>query len=356
MAERLRYVNTASTAGGDGTTNATTGTTRAYASLSAWEAASQADLVTAGDTARVLCEGATADTTVCDINGWTTGASNGITVEVSQANRHTGKKNTAKYRLEANQRYYSPLKVTEEYVRLIGLQIIQLGAYSDGGHGLFFLMGSTAGRIEIENCLVINEGGATTGQGSCGVEFGSNDIRVSTRIRNSTFINWRYGIVLASSQSANITYILHNNTVANSAVNGITTSGYPGVGFTNTVIKKNNLVYGSGTSDYAQDADLSRTTLTNTTNVSEDATSPNVGGRSKTFTFVDAAGLDFHLSASDVGAKALGTDLSADADWAFSDDIDGQTRPGTWSAGSDEPISGAQSPLLPFLQTQGAFL
>ena len=54
MAVITRYVNTAS-AGGDGTTNAESGATAAYASLNAWEAAEATDLVTAGDSHIVYC-------------------------------------------------------------------------------------------------------------------------------------------------------------------------------------------------------------------------------------------------------------------------------------------------------------
>lgn len=41
----------------------------------------------------------------------------------------------------------------------------------------------------------------------------------------------------------------------------------------------------------------------------------------QTFTFVNAAGHDFHLAAGDAGAQGLGTSLSADGKYAFDDDI-----------------------------------
>jgi hypothetical protein len=43
-----RYVNVASTSGGDGTTNATAGANRAYASLSEWEDQRDADITATG--------------------------------------------------------------------------------------------------------------------------------------------------------------------------------------------------------------------------------------------------------------------------------------------------------------------
>ena len=80
MANIVRYVNTASTAGGDGTTNATTGANRAYASLNEWEAAEQTDLVTDTDTHELFCTGTAIDSATTTILGWTTSALYDITI------------------------------------------------------------------------------------------------------------------------------------------------------------------------------------------------------------------------------------------------------------------------------------
>jgi hypothetical protein len=54
-------------------------------------------------------------------------------------------------------------------------------------------------------------------------------------------------------------------------------------------------------------------------------------------TFVDAANGDFHLvSASAVGATA---GLSDPGSGLFSDDMDGQTRTGTWNRGPDQFVT-----------------
>lgn len=70
MADTIRYVNTGSTAGGDGTTNNTTGATRAYASLSEAESSEQGT-ISSGDRLLIYCDGSTMDSTVVDIAGWT---------------------------------------------------------------------------------------------------------------------------------------------------------------------------------------------------------------------------------------------------------------------------------------------
>ena len=58
----------------------------------------------------------------------------------------------------------------------------------------------------------------------------------------------------------------------------------------------------------------------------------------QTFSFVDAAMKDFHLAATDTGALTYGTDLSADPNYPFSTDIDGEARPhgASWDIGFDE--------------------
>jgi hypothetical protein len=65
--------------------------------------------------------------------------------------------------------------------------------------------------------------------------------------------------------------------------------------------------------------------------------------------FVDEDGDDFHLNASDTVAKNKGTDLSGDSYLPFSDDIDGQTRSGTWDIGADEYVA-AGNPYYAYAQ------
>lgn len=55
-------------------------------------------------------------------------------------------------------------------------------------------------------------------------------------------------------------------------------------------------------------------------------------------TFVFAGSGDYHLDSTDTGARGKGTDLSSDGTYAFSDDIDGDTR-SAWDAGADEYVA-----------------
>jgi len=51
--------------------------------------------------------------------------------------------------------------------------------------------------------------------------------------------------------------------------------------------------------------------------------------------FKDPGSNDYHLDSSDTAARGNGTDLSADANFPFDDDIDGDTR-SAWDIGFDE--------------------
>ncbi len=52
-------------------------------------------------------------------------------------------------------------------------------------------------------------------------------------------------------------------------------------------------------------------------------------------TYVNSAS-DWHLGTTDTAALAKGADLSADANFPFSTDIDGETRSAPWDIGADK--------------------
>jgi len=124
MATITRYVNPGSD-GGDGTTTALTGANAAYASLNAWEAAEETDLVTAGNIHVVNCAGSTADTIATITLGWVTGESNYIEIN---GDHSTGIYSTSYYRLEAAPVETGVLILGQAYIRINNLQI-----YHNGG-------------------------------------------------------------------------------------------------------------------------------------------------------------------------------------------------------------------------------
>jgi hypothetical protein len=122
----------------------------------------------------------------------------------------------------------------------------------------------------------------------------------------------------------------------------------------NTAVVKNTIAYActdgfSGTFGAASNYNLS--------NLASDAPGAN-SRNSQTVTFVDEGNDDFHLSINDTAAINFGTDLSADANLAFTDDIDpeGGTRVAPWDIGADEiidPIS-IEGPVEITMQTKTA--
>lgn len=327
MAVITRYINTASTPGGDGTTNLISGATRAYASATEWEAAEQADLVAAGNIHEVICEGATADASTLDINGWTTGASNYVQMKVEPANRHPGKWSTSHYRIESA----TPLRVNTNYARFIGLQVkTSTGAnetvqsFPDGGevrvsYAILWNPGGDviAIRTNPHTLKIWNTVGISDAAASGTVEIFHNEVI------NVASILWCYNCTAYAANLIRCFYAI------GTSVNHL----------------KNCLGKMTGTETPSQKC-FEHTGGTFNVNycASSDASADDYGGTgnrvSQTFTFVDEANDDFHLAAGDVGARGFGTNLSTDPDISFSDDIDGQTRVVPWDIGADQVLVG----------------
>ena len=82
-------------------------------------------------------------------------------------------------------------------------------------------------------------------------------------------------------------------------------------------------------------------------NASGDGTATGTGSRiNQTFTFVATGSDNYHLASGDAGAKDFGADLSADGVFAFDDDIDWETRTGSWDIGFDEFLAAIAFPVL----------
>ena len=107
-----------------------------------------------------------------------------------------------------------------------------------------------------------------------------------------------------------------------------------GTGFsrnTGTLIAKNNIAQNTAYKGFNGTFNAS-----STNNISSDATAPGSNAQnSKTITFANAAANDFHLSLTDTAALGKGVNLSADSNFAFKTDIDGDTRGAIWSIGAD---------------------
>lgn len=276
-----------------------------YTSLSAWEAGEQRNLVSADEIAIAECY-SMQDTTETVIDGWTTDATRYIRIYTPTSERHDGKWNSSKYRLEISTPA-NAIYIKENYVRIDGLQIkLTLSAATYMGILVNTFTGSNEIRISNNIIQGVFSGTATTCRG----------IRINTadavvKIWNNILYDWlRDSVFFAAIQISTCTTAdLYNNTVYNCDYGYLRNGG--------TVTATN-----CGAADCAHPftGAISQTTCS-----------------SSTPTFEDEGGDDFHLASSDTTWKDQGTSGQPYGD----PDIDGDTRGATWDIGADEVVAGA---------------
>ncbi len=317
--------------------------THAFDSLSAAEAGAPtllgaSDLTSANVVLNIPCYyDSGPDTTEVTISGYTTGPSNYIKIyaphdissEVNQSQRHQGKWDEEKYRIETVSPSHFIFEVHENYVKFDGLQM-KLPEDDDGGRGIFFDQIPPRGiEVEVSNNVIKGTNPETYPQ--TGIHLGALYSPGYAKIYNN--------IIYDTGQLAGSTGINHwhnpwtpyvyNNTVINSYY------GYKGCGDNENDFWRNNIAqdcydgfrldygsWGSGSDYNISDiaADAPGTHSKNGTNVS----------------FMDASSDDFHLSSSDTIAKNTGMNFFSDPKIQLSTDVDGQIRSEAWDIGADE--------------------
>lgn len=272
-----------------------------------------------------------ADANTVTISGYTTGESNYIKIytptntvtEANSSQRHQGKWDSGKYYLQRTANNGRMLRVNDDYVKVEGLQISNLGtSYADDvwyqGGGKFYFSHS-----------IVKDG-----MNNANIDFDGMKTGGSIYIYN----NFLYGegSYYATYYDFGVsgTAYIYNNTISKGTKGGIKCNGS-----SLNMYVKNNIIQGTGV-NYA----LCAGTNVTANNISQDATSPNSGAtdcgghscRNQTVSFIDAASGDFHLKSTDASAKGAGVDLQADSYFAFDRDIDGQVRVNPWDIGADQ--------------------
>lgn len=325
-----RYVNTASTPGGDGTTNATSGANRAWADLAEGANGLGASLSASID---LYCEGSAADTSNVYQTVWdfTTTATNKLRIIGEQSPLHpnfstakSGKYDTSLYRITCTNRngLYNNIP---EHIELHGIQVHV--TVSDAGSYIAFKTTNanqdntdiacimahciakatqTSGTVAGFNTRPPATGGRGTSKVynclslDCNVGF-SSDFGLSGDVGeyyNCTAIGGAYGFVEDVAGTMKVVNCLSHGQSTNSFVGTFATG-----------------------SNYNAE--------------SVGGTPPGANSRaSQTFTFVNAAGGDYHLASTDAGAKGYGT--ADPGSGLFTDDCDGFPRGAVWDIGFDE--------------------
>ncbi|EKE18617.1 MAG: hypothetical protein ACD_9C00284G0001, partial [uncultured bacterium] len=282
--------------------------------------------------------GSTADATSATIiSGWETGPANNIRIytptsssEVGISQRHNGKWSDESYKIvqTSSTDYQYGIYNQESYVIIDGLQIKKIATGGSSIKAITNSVSTTVYNVTIENNIFAGEfsGSATN---SAGLDCSSRNCYV--------FNNIVYGFENGSDGSFAGIVVSQSNSNTAYAYNNTVYGNYYGIFsyYSNKGILKNNISVGNSV-DYATTFDPS-----STNNLSSDATAPGTNAKTnQTVSFADTTGKDFHLSSNDTAAKNAGADLSADANFAFSIDTDGQTRSGPpaggWDIGADE--------------------
>ena len=292
----------------------------------AGELIANADLTSMAGILNIKIEGdwsSGADTAAVDIDGFTTSAAYYLNIYTDSANRATAEGyKTDRYRMEVANNVI--LRISDDHVRVDGLQLYQTSLSSNGKNVLAIAVISTPSDIRISNNRIRGSGSGSYYEGCIYI----NDPDATVAIWNN--IIYGAGTVVANTYAATI-YIDQSSTV--NLYNNTIKDGYRGiVQNAGTVTAKNNAVFnttiidflGTITADYnASDDDYG------TNNVEESG-----GGADWPLDFKDAANGDFRLVA---GSGLIDTALYNPGGGLYFDDIEGTNRGSSdWDVGAFE--------------------
>lgn len=316
--EVIRYVDPSSS-GGNGTTKALSGANAAYATLAAWQTAEVKNLVTADQFHRVICctngTSRPAATATFSVTGWTTDATRYVSVESEKD--HGGAYNTNTFRIETTNS--TCFGANNNYMKVVGMQFFNtINGPSGESYGAYAGTATSGAWIEFERCIIRGVCSGAT-MLTLGMYLGFS-CASTVKIKNCIIYGWRNGAKAGCSgimhwSSTGQCYIY--NTTVYDCLSGIGTS------------------LGSNISNFH----LKNVGIAACTTAITGTPAENVTGSTSTPTFNNAAGGNFHLLQSDTTWRKGGTDLTSDANYAVTTDIDGVPRPvgaGVWDIGADQ--------------------
>jgi len=316
------YVNTNSTAGGDGTTNATTGANRAYASRDEWNTNEAKDLVAAGEIHYLECDGTGGDDTV----GFTTSASWN-----TSANYYVSVTNVIGYQLRAARNFAKMYQVNINYYRedgFIGEHLSTTGNTSNNDSVLYVDPdGGASSDVRFTNTHIL--GAAREGI----IHAGGVGIYSNVLIEDCDGV---YGFFSTYNSSDPTGTVLRHATVINSGTTeaiGTFAAAY--------LTAKNCYAHDNGATNgsYGSNVQTNYITCAASDTTGSSGALDSVAFSTVNFENVTAGSEDLHIKTGS-NLNGGGTDISGDSNW-LSTDLDGIDWETTPSVGVYEVVAGA---------------
>lgn len=270
----------------------------------------------------------------CTIDGFTTNSTHVVRLMTVGANRPIVAPwiDATKYRLVTSTNGVGALEIRDQYVEVDGIQASHTGNGS-GSYAGIAAQTSGALSLKITNSIMQIADCAGGGGGGCSALLFFPNV-ANTRLIAANNIGIALGTggtseamnLRAGGNNAGEILIVYNN----GAYGGDYGLRFDGNGSGLTLRVKNNWMQSNGTGFFISGA---FGTYTHNNNLTEDTTSPDNTYDSMAISFTNEGTQDFTLQSGDATAKGNGADLSADAFYAFSTDLQGHTRAAPWDIG-----------------------
>lgn len=309
---------------------------RDYPSLTAWEAAKEANLTIANDYAGgseiAECYNDAVLEDNVTIDGWVTDTHCYIKVTTPTSERHTGIPGTG-FRIDGGDSI--PLATWDGNVHFEGISVLTTSVGINCN-----ISGDNPGWCKVSHCLIYYY----TENGD-GINYIVSTLLSETLkgyIWNNFVIGAEYGIAVTHSDTTKPVYI-YNNSIYN-CISGIYAK------YANVTTVKNNVVIDCSVYDFALTANFHADSCNNASSAGSGDTDKAPGANSlysitaaDNFTDITPGSEDLHITNSAADIYDTGINLSADSYLVVTDDIDGETRV-LWDIGADSAPYIASNP------------
>jgi hypothetical protein len=289
-----------------------------YSLMSTWESTEQTNLVAAGDTHVLECytfSGGLAESAGVTVDGWTTGASNYITIKAASGSENFGVQQAGFY-MTNGAAFSGTLALNQAYTRL---QDIEIRNTRNSFSNTALTLSGSSDYCLVERCIAVT----TTGSGVAFVCAIIDD----AIIRNNLFLtDGTGGGRSATWDNRTNNALVDNNTFYSKSTNSL---GWASTADATPSIFRNNVFIGAvvNAGPTSHDAATTNNAFSSTGNF----------GASQVTGVVTTDGVDFvapstndYTPVSGGALEGAGTDLSG----TFIDDITGATRDSTWDIGA----------------------